>query len=477
MIFKIKDALNRTPIAAYLALFLVYYFAGTLAITARYEFNLTSLLRIGAYYAEQNDPWTPEGAIVFTGDEAHGGNGYDGQIFYYYARTFFEQGVWPSGFQTAYRAPRAGYPVLVAPFSLAGSDATVVGMILVQLLLFGGSILALNRMLRESRRYLLLFYIISPFAFQSYLLLVSDTVMISLVVIGIYFYRKGWFLEKKGNQVEPDGLLSPARAFFAFLAFSLAVLTKESSLFLLFPLGLVALAKRDLRRILLMLSILLPALLWQAYLKEVHGIVPAGVLKIFLSPLDGIFGIFSETIALVFHFLIEPSTGGFKEILKLSARWILLFMIPASVAAVFVRKGFQRFLPYGLATLLVLFSVVIADYYYFWSVYENISRMLTLIVPVLVLLKNEDEKADTSPFFALLFLLAIMVFLRTILLTPDFPYREFHPLKDAGEHSNATTRPGNPGFRFENGLSAWNLQGPDCKGSFALWRCKQNHSG
>ena len=103
-----------------LIVFLLYFGICALGILARYDFNASTLVRFGHYYIEQNPELTPAGALRFTGNEAHGGNGYDGQIFYYYARTLFEPGVWPEGFSLAYRGPRVGYPLLVAPFSIFG---------------------------------------------------------------------------------------------------------------------------------------------------------------------------------------------------------------------------------------------------------------------------------------------------------------------------------------------------------------------
>jgi len=401
--------LNSKTAADYSKLLIAFYLLCALFVVARYDWNPTALVRFGHYYVEQNPSLTPDGAIQFVGNEENGGNGYDGQIFYYYAETLFSRGVWPEGFNNAYRAPRVGYPFLAALFSVFGPWGTVFGMIFVQLALLVGGLYALYGMLPSDRKFLVLFYLFSPFSLQSFLVLVSDGVMASLAICGYYFFQK----------IETDSAGKRLHLFRAFLLFSLAILTKESSLFLLFPLGLYALYRRDLLRAGLMVSVLLPMILWQLYLREAHGMLPAGVLKIFLSPLDGVIGLLRETTELLSAFMQAPSGALLFALMKHSAKLLLFFLIPAALYPV-VRGGFKAALPVGLAILLTVASTLIADFYYFWSVYENISRMFTLLVPLMILFAAKYR--DTTPFFAVLTPLAVLVFVRTLVLTPVFPF-------------------------------------------------------
>lgn len=415
MISRMREFLEKLHLRYYLLVLIAIYAGSSLAFVSSYDFKATSLIRFGHYYADQNPEITPEGAVIFTGDQEHGGNGYDGQIFYYYARTLLFPDMWPGGFSRSYRAPRAGYPLLVSLFSPGGSHTTVFGMIFVQLALILAGTAALYNLLGEGKKYLISFYIISPFMLQSYMVMVSDGVMISLVILG---YREYLRIDRKktGNTLS---------VLFSFIWFSLAVMTKESSLFFLFPVGLDALRRRDPVRIALMLSVLAPMAGWQLYLREVHGILPAGKLSIFLSPFDGIFGLFRETYDAVAGFATSPATT-IKALVKLSARWLLIAIIMGSLYAVMARKiTLSRMFPGGLAVLLVLFSVIMADHFYFWGIYENISRMFTLLIPAAIIMKNEDESSPVIPLLGITALLAVMVIFRILFVTPTFPYDFF----------------------------------------------------
>ena len=422
----IVKTLNSLSIKSMLLLMFFYYFTSGAAATSPYGFNPTALIHFGNFYIEQNENLTPVNAVRFQGNEQYGGNGYDGQIFYYYARSLFMLGTWPDGFNNAYRAPRIGYPFLAGIFSFMGSWGTVFGMIFIQIILLLLSLAALIKILPDDKRYLALFYIFSPFSLQSFVLLVSDSVMVSLVIIGYYFYLK---MEDAFSKISFNETA-------AFIFFSLAVLTKESSLFFLFPLGLYALVKKDKKRILLMVLILLPMILWQLYLRHSHGMLPAGVLKIFLSPFNGIFYLALTTYDMTGDFFRNPGLSSLMVLMKHSIKWFLFLLIIFS-CGVFFSGGIKKLLPLRLGVLITLISVVMADYYYFWGIYENISRMFTVLVPLMILVKGEEGKKRFNLFFGILSLLSLLVFLRIIFLTPAYPYDSYRPYegKFYGDHA------------------------------------------
>lgn len=408
-LLRMKEYLNSREILFYSLLYVILYLSAAFAAAKPYDWNLTSLIHFGHDYTDLNGDYTPEGAVVFTGNETYGGNGYDGQIFYYYARTLFVKNVWPSGFNRAYRAPRIGYPFIAGIFSVFGSYGTVFGMFVVQILLGLAGTFALYKLLSQNLRFLLIFYIFSPFSLQSYLLLVSDAVMVSLVLCGYYFYS---LLDN--DRFEFKNIL------FSFSFFSLAVLTKEPALFFLFPLGLNAVYDRNWKKSLLMIAILLPMIFWQIYLRQVHGMLPAGVLQIFLSPFSGIYGLLLSTFQMIGDFLKMPSLSMLIGIFKHSVKWLLVLMIAGAVPL--LMKGNRLNFPFRFAASLILMSVLFADYYYFWGIYENISRMFTLLVPSVILLLQSRGKFEGRMFFSTLSLLSLFVLLRVLFMNPAFPY-------------------------------------------------------
>jgi len=409
----IRRYLDSRPPAFFVILFLAYAGTAAFSVCARYDFNATALIHFGHRYVSQNPGITPEASVRFLGNEANGGNGYDGQIFYYYARTLWVKDGWPAGFSNAYRAPRVGYPLLASILPLPGNRGQAWAMILSQLILVSLGVWCFTHLLPEGRKSLATLYAVSPFQLQSFLFLVSDGVMISLVVIGLFLARR-------------PGALA---AFGAWAVFALAVLTKESSLFLLFPIGLYALWRKQWTLTLAALFSLLPQILWQLYLHQVHGMLPASILSIFLSPLSGIVGVMRYSLDLL---LERPFPAG--ELAKQSAKWLLILL----VAAAFWFSGTRLFrslrqrdeaAPYYLGSVLVLLSVLIADYSYFWGVFENVGRMFTPLLPFLLLGGATAPEKSKSFKAACLVLLALsgMVWMRAVLLTPAFPFDLYTP--------------------------------------------------
>ncbi len=388
-------------------------FAGSalLCTMARYDWNFTSLIRFGHRYIEQNQHLTPPGAVRFLGNEANGGNGYDGQIFYFYAKTLWTRGEWPTGFSNAYRAPRVGYPLLASLFSWMGQNGTALGMILSQIILILAGTMCMREMMPDQAKARTIFFALSPFLLQSFAFLVSDGVMISLAVIGIFFSRR-------------SGIAASIGAWFFF---SLAVLTKESSLFLLFPYGLWALYRRDLRLASLLLGSIAPMIAWQVYLRSAHGMVPASILSTFLSPLDGIRGVFSQA-----WLLLQTRPLPLVDLFKLSAKLLLIAVIPAGAWAAlagFRKTELNEFAaPFRLSALLVLLSICIADYQYFWGIFENVGRMFTALVPAVLLARSRSGNDRSQQIFAVLLLLtAALVWARICFLAPAFPFDHYYP--------------------------------------------------
>lgn len=404
----------------YLGVFWFFITVPALAIMARYDWNYTSLIRFGHRYIEQNESFTPKGAVRLLGNERFGGNGYDGQIFYYYARTLYVPETWPSGFSNAYRAPRVGYPFLVAPFSIFGNRGVAAGMILVQIAVTSTAIYCLFLLLPPTRRYLVLLFALSPFLLQSMLFLVSDSIMISLFIMGWYFFQKK----------------QRSRTLLALALFSIAVLTKESSLFLLFPLGLWALLRGDTRLAALLLGALVPMAAWQFYLFRAHGMVPASILSIFLSPLSGIRGVLAQTLDM---FQTRPLP--LSDLGRQTAKLFLIAIIPlgiwASTARLNLSSNFRNLMntfrepgiPFRGGALLVILSVLIADFQYFWGIFENVGRMFTALVPAIILARGYEKSLDRSiVFFGIAVLtLSALVWLRFIFLTPAFPFDIYQP--------------------------------------------------
>ena len=371
------------------SLFALVYIVVTTSLWKKYNYNPTSMINFGMEFAIQNKEKMPDGAVVIMGSKDDLGAGYDGQIFYFYSRTISELNMnWPKGFDESYRAPRIGYPLLVGIIGFLGKTASVYAMYFVNLSLFLLSYILLRRILDEDKKIFSLFYLLSPFSLGSYAVLVSDSVMVSLVIIAYYFY------------------LEEENMYFVLVA-SLAILCKEPALFLFFPLGVKAILEKRVPKALLIVSVLAIPIMWHLYLKVTFPNWRATRLTDFILPLEGIITYSKSILTSV------GTTTDYKELARLLSRFPLLVLLVTGTAILFT-GNIKRGIEFRLGIALVFFMVSTASFYHFWSVYENVSRMFTLSIPLFILLKNEEEDTKTGSYFFLTFIILILFLVKVI---------------------------------------------------------------
>ncbi|MDV6237782.1 hypothetical protein CH379_019310 [Leptospira ellisii] len=388
---KFESFLRRfdSPVKGFVVLAALYGFV-TLALWSRYQWNPSSMVNFGEEFIKKNEAESPSGVIAFKGKEGDLGAGYDGQIFYYYSRSISNFGLrWPEGFDATYRAPRIGYPLLISFWGIFGKWGNIAGMYILSLSLLYLSYLALRVLLNDKSHWAIL-YLVSPFTLASYSVLVSDTIMVSLIVLAIYFYEKKNYI--------PFYLLS-----------GLALVTKEPALFYLFALGLAALSKKDVKRAVLVGSTLLVPILWQTYLKYTLPNWTPTRLAVFMIPFEGIYKYLLE--------LGASFTGGegLKQIVRAFSKFPLvlqlftMFLIPFTGSW---KKGSF----YKIGFSLVILMIVIANHYHFWSEYINTIRLFTFAVPLYLFIKAEDEGILDRPFLILFGLNLFLILARLTVL-------------------------------------------------------------
>ncbi|MBP9889963.1 MAG: hypothetical protein KBF93_26935, partial [Leptospiraceae bacterium] len=302
------------------SLFALVYIVVTTSLWKKYNYNPTSMINFGMEFAIQNKEKMPDGAVVIMGSKDDLGAGYDGQIFYFYSRTISELNMnWPKGFDESYRAPRIGYPLLVGIIGFLGKTASVYAMYFVNLSLFLLSYILLRRILDEDKKIFSLFYLLSPFSLGSYAVLVSDSVMVSLVIIAYYFY------------------LEEENMYFVLVA-SLAILCKEPALFLFFPLGVKAILEKRVPKALLIVSVLAIPIMWHLYLKVTFPNWRATRLTDFILPLEGIITYSKSILTSV------GTTTDYKELARLLSRFPLLVLLVTGTAILFtgnIKRGIE----------------------------------------------------------------------------------------------------------------------------------------
>jgi hypothetical protein len=378
-----------TPKKGFLIFFFLYGFI-TLTLWSRYEWNPSAMVNFGGEFIKLNSVETPSHVIAFQGKEGDLGAGYDGQIFYYYSRSISNLSfTWPEGFDPSYRAPRIGYPLLISVWGIFGKWGNIAGMYILSLSLIYLSYLALRSLLKDKSPWALL-YLISPFTLASYSVLVSDTVMVSLIVLAIYFYQKEKYI-------------------FFFTLSGLALVTKEPALFYLFALGLTALSKKDIKRMLIVSATLLVPLAWQIYLKFTLPSWTPTRLAVFMIPFEGIIKYLMELVA-------SFSSGeGLGQILRSFSKFPLVLQFLSMFLIVFTGT-FRKASSNKVGFSLVILMIAIANHFHFWSEYINTIRLFTFAIPFYLFIKAEDEDIWDKPFLVFFFINLALILLRLTFL-------------------------------------------------------------
>ena len=149
--------------------------------------------------------------------------------------------------------------------------------------------------------------------------------------------------------------------------------------------------------------------MWHVYLKVTFPNWRATRLTDFILPLEGIIT-YSKSIAQTLN-----TTTDYKELARLLSRFPLLVLLVTGLGILFT-GNMKRGIEFRLGIALVFFMVSTASYYHFWSVYENVSRMFTISIPLFILLKNEEEDTKTGMYFFLSFLILILFLVKVTLI-------------------------------------------------------------
>lgn len=94
------------------------------------------------------------------------------------------------------------------------------------------------------------------------------------------------------------------------------------------------------------------------------------------------------------------TTTDYKELARLLSRFPLLVLLVTGIAILFT-GNIKRGIEFRLGIALVFFMVSTASFYHFWSVYENVSRMFTLSIPLFYFIeKRRGGHKDRLLFFS-----------------------------------------------------------------------------
>jgi hypothetical protein len=88
--------------------------------------------------------------------------------------------------------------------------------------------------------------------------------------------------------------------------------------------------------------------------------------------------------------LISAGTSSdWKELARAFSRFPLFVTLLVGIYSA-LAGSFKRGTIYRIGLLLNYLMILFAGYYHFWSVYENVSRMFAISVPLMIMLAKED---------------------------------------------------------------------------------------
>lgn len=353
-----------------------------------YGYNMSSMIRIS-----QNEKYgvAPEyfqkGMVIF--DDK---GGYDGQFYYYVAMDpFLNKGY----FKNAYRQQRILYP-LIARLLAFGKESLLPHTLYITNLL--ALVLGMCFLILLLRQYSLnplwsLFYGLSPSSIMTVQYDLPSPVSIGLIIATVYFYIN-------------------RNLFLTVVFMALSFLTREDSIVVLIPMLLWDYQRnRQLKRILLLLSCLLPFFLWQLFVAAKIGNAPAiaSAKVISLIPFSGIIG-YIKTIE--FHDVKQIGR-------QISTLFVFSYFVALSIIIIKKLTEARHLFYYVVAAYCFLAVFTVPSQ---WDNYNGLLRMFYGLFPFLILSYSlkKDRLIKGSIYFA--GILSFLTVIRILFISPVYPF-------------------------------------------------------
>lgn len=333
--------------AGILAVFLGLTGLGTRA----YGWNISALFHMDTAFGERHD--VPSGLVLY--EDA----GYDGMLYYQIARdlpALFTGG--QTSFDSPYRFQRILLPGIVWLFTVGHAGAFPMAFFIVNMLATVGTLVVMLRV-TDGKPLHALAAVFTPAMFVGVLYTLTEPLSTFFVAVFLLLWQRS------GRTVTLGGIL----------ALTLSLFARETTIFLIAPLFLWYLWKRQWRQAFLLLLPLVLLFAWQAFLVTRFGDVPlersAGALS--TIPFHG-----------PVYVLLSLLQGW--NINRLSSFGLLLFVLPLCVA---VGRDWwhAKWNVDGTAFLLagLCFAMLMMDAESIWGAITSIGRVVTPVYPVYAL--------------------------------------------------------------------------------------------
>lgn len=353
-----------------------------------YEYNLSSMMRISQNEKEGVAPeYFQKGMVIF--DDK---GGYDGQFYYYVAMDpFMNKGY----FKNAYRQQRILYPLTARLFAFGKESLLPYTLYIVNLwaLAIGMYFLILILKQYSVNPMWSLFYGLSPSSIMTIQYDLPSPLSIALIIAAIYFY------------INRNLILT-----VVFMA--LSFLTREDSIVVFIPLLIWDYqCKRQFKRIVLLMSCLIPFFLWQLFVTAKLGNAPmtTSAEAISFIPFSGVIG-YIKTIE--FHDIKQIGR-------QLST--LVVFSYFAILSIIIARKSLSlRHLFYYVVAAYCLLAVFTVPSQ--WDNYNGLLRMFYGLFPFLILSFCLERDRLLKGVVYFMGALSFLTVIRILFISPVYPF-------------------------------------------------------
>ena len=341
-----------------------------------YDFNPSALLRIGQGFGERHA--VPSGIVLYE----HGG--YDGELYYQITRNipqliFGDNTNQIPFYNNAYRYQRILLPLSVWIVSLGQENFFPIVTIVINVIALLCALMLMAHAMKKWNVHTFTI-IANPAALVG--LLFSLTEPLNLALLAGFFVR--WKQKK--------GAIDALQIVLLFLA----LLTRETTLFLIVLLGCIAVFRRQWRNTVMLTIPLILFGIWQMILYLRLGVIPMANGTVMIDPLyAGIPGLFSRAFENLNAYTLS------------SLALFILFVFPLFVWCIkrVIQKKDRSTLVFTLSGLLIIMGAMNV---HLWGVITSIGRVVTPLFPVYALTAAENDSQVMRRLSASLMIVSII---------------------------------------------------------------------
>lgn len=382
-----------------------------------YDYNLSSLIGIWQGFSALNPDYIPKGFVLF--EEG----GYDGQFFFFLSRFLFEWNNLPFPILDSFyfRFHRLGLSLVAgAPLAWIGHGFYPIFTLFLLTITHIISFIMLYNFLPFRKKKLALFYLFNPYSILGILLLVSDPFLIALgLVSSLLIWQVPFFSFRQLGTL-----------ILGMVLFSVSLLVRETSIFLIAPLLLFSIGRRQYFKLVFLLP---PVVLYLTFLifTQNWSVPHEGTSPLkFLDMVDyPLFGFFKSWESMEGFSLKQLAREGVKFLLF--SLYIQLILNLGNIRREWKLSGKKSNLSdtgrtLALFTLLIpviatLGVITIAEQGY-WRSFDNLARMFTIVTPVIIIAKAKWEGYRDYGFLYLSLALTLFLLLRVSVITKPMQF-------------------------------------------------------